>query len=233
MGNRYFVVRMSTIVINLKLIARNLGYKSSFYAFIIPVFIKSLASCTLFMRQELFGQWFTKLISLSGIAVLISSTVTALINQPSYAASVDFFCGKSNYQGKSVPATYARTHSGKEVLILRWISDDSFPPPWTAQRRCDEVSRRFQRSYDNGTLRYITTSHINKQSVVCAIANQSDACTDSNVLFTLKPGTKPSAVLARLLDRRGLAAGRVLNESGGDELTIDIDAYLQRVASEK
>ncbi|MBO3457144.1 COP23 domain-containing protein [Aetokthonos hydrillicola Thurmond2011] len=180
------------------------------------------------MEQKLLSNLFLGLITLSSI------TITAfLLNQPSYAAGVAFFCGKTKYQGRSVPATYARTQDGKQILILRWISDDSFPPPWTGQRRCNEVSRRFQRSYENSTLKYITTGSINKQSVVCAIANQEDPCTESNLLFTLKRGTKPSAVLARLLDRRGLAAGRVLNESGGDELTIDFDVYLQGVASEK
>ncbi|NEU72762.1 hypothetical protein PI95_009330 [Hassallia byssoidea VB512170] len=185
------------------------------------------------MRQKLFGQVLTGLTRLFSITVLISATVTALGNQPSYAEGTSFFCGKSKYQNKTVPATYARTQDGRQILMLRWISDDSFPPPWTAQQRCYKVSHRFQRSYDNGTLKYLTAGVIKKQSVVCAIANQSDTCTDSNLLFTLKPGTKPSAVLLKLLDRRGLAAGRVLNESGGDELTIDIDAYLQELGSEK
>jgi Circadian oscillating protein COP23 len=185
------------------------------------------------MRQKVFGQVLTGLTRLFSITVLISATVTALGNQPSYAAGTSFFCGKSKYQNRTVPGTYARTQDGKQILMLRWISDDSFPPPWTAQQRCYEVSRRFQRSYDNGTLKYLTAGIIKKQSVVCAIANQGDVCTDSNLLFTLKPGTKPSAILAKLMDRRGLVAGRVLNESGGDELTIDIDAYLQGAASEE
>jgi hypothetical protein len=187
----------------------------------------------LVMRQGLFDQVFKALIRLSSITVLISATVTALGNQPSYAEGKSFFCGKSKYQNRTVPATYARTQDGRQILMLRWISDDSFPPPWTAQQRCYEVSRRFQRGYDNGTLKYLITGIIKKQSVVCAIANQGDVCTDSNLLFTLKPGTKPSAVLAKLLNRRGLAAGRVLNESGGDEVTIDIDAYIEGVASEE
>jgi Circadian oscillating protein COP23 len=185
------------------------------------------------MRQGLFFQVLTALARLFSITVLISAIVTVLENQPSYGSATSFFCGKSKYQNRTVPATYARTQDGRQILMLRWISDDSFPPPWTAQQRCYEVSRRFQRGYENGTLKYLITGIIKKQLVVCAIANQGDACTDRNLLFTLKPGTKPSAVLVKLLDRRGLAAGRVLNESGSDELTIDIDAYLQGAASEE
>ncbi len=184
------------------------------------------------MKQKSSSKFFRGLI-FSSLALVVFSTAHILLNQPSYAGKAAFFCGKSKFQGRTVPATFARTQNGKQILMLRWVSDDSFPPPWTAQRRCDEVSRRFQRGYDNGSLKYLTTGIVNRESVVCTLANQGDACTSNNLLFTLKPGTKPSNVLARLLDRRGLAAGRVLNESGGDELTIDIDAYIQGIASQE
>ncbi len=185
------------------------------------------------MKQGLFGQVLTGLTELFGITLLVTSTVAVLINQPSYALDTSFFCGESKYQGRTVPATYVSTQNGKKVMMLRWVSDNSFPPPWTPQRRCEEVSRRFQRSFDNGTLRYIITGVIKGQSVVCAVEQQGNACADSNVLFTLKPGTQPSAVLTRLLDTRGLAAGRVLNEAGGDDLVIDVDAYIRGIASQK
>lgn len=185
------------------------------------------------MKQGLFSPLLAELTGLFGIIILVTSTVTALVNQPTYAVDTIFFCGKSKHQGRTVPATYVRTQSGRQLMMLRWVSENSFPPPWTPQIRCNEVSRRFQRSYDHGTLRYIITGIINKQSVVCAVAQQGDACTNNNVLFTLKPGTKPSAVLTSLLDTRGLAAGRVLDEAGGDDLIIDVGAYIQGIASQK
>ncbi|MFB2769390.1 COP23 domain-containing protein [Pelatocladus sp. BLCC-F211] len=94
------------------------------------------------------------------MTTLITSALTAFINQQSYAAGTQFYCDKSKYQNRTVPATYVRTQDGKRILMLRWVDNDSFPPPWTTQKRCDEVSRRFQRSYDNGTLKYIITGTI-------------------------------------------------------------------------
>ncbi|MDS9397841.1 COP23 domain-containing protein [Aphanizomenon flos-aquae NRERC-008] len=106
------------------------------------------------------------------------------------------------------------------------------PPPWTAQRRCDEVSRRFQRSNDNGTLKNITTGTLRGEPVVCAGTSQNTACTSNNLLFTLKRGVNPSATLRRLLDRRGLAAGNTLNESAGDTINIDFQLYLDNATVE-
>jgi hypothetical protein len=53
-------------------------------------------------------------------------------------------------------------------------------------------------------------------------------------LFTLKRGSNANATLRRLLDRQGLAAGNVLNESGGeDSMYVDVDEYLNAVPLEE
>ncbi len=141
---------------------------------------------------------------LMGLVVTLGTTTS--INQPSLAGNTTFFCRRSN----GVPVTFARTPRGN-VPIIRWVSNSYFPPPWTPQRRCEEVARRFQRNRNNGTLRFITTGTLRGEPVVCAASNKDDRCTSSTLLFTLKRGSNANATLRRLLDRQGLAAGNVLN----------------------
>src|SRR5690348_15669534 len=101
------------------------------------------------MRLRFLGQGLTGV----AIASLTVSTITTIISQPSYARGTTFFCAKS----KGIPITFARTQDGRKVPMIRWISQDYFSQQWPVERRCQEVSRRFQRSYDNGTLKYIKT----------------------------------------------------------------------------
>ena len=164
---------------------------------------------------------------LTGLAVALGINTT--LNQPSYAGNTTFFCGRSN----SVPVTYARTPRGN-VPMIRWVSNNYFPPPWTAERRCQEVARRFQRNYDHGMLKGITTGTLRGEPVVCAATGKIEPCTDRTLLFTLKRGSNANITVQRLLDRRGLAAGNLLNENGGDSpIYVDVDEYLNNATADE
>ncbi len=101
----------------------------------------------------------------------------------------------------------------------------------TPRRRCGAVSSKFQRFYDHGILRYITADTLKGQPVLCATPSPGIGCTSDTVLFTLKPGSNPHATLRRLLDRRGLAGGMVLNESS-NSVDIDFERYLESGSDE-
>jgi Circadian oscillating protein COP23 len=176
------------------------------------------------MRLRLFGQVLTW--TSTAIALLSAFGLISTMSQPSYAGSPTFYCGTS----RKIPATMARTPRGNVPMIL-WASNDSFPPPWNnPQRRCLEVSRRFQKNYENGTLRYITTGTLRGQPVICGATSQYANCKDSTVLFTLKPGRDANQTLQSILDIRGLAAGRVPIEN--NDTVIDFDLYLNNVQVE-
>ncbi|MBN3909223.1 MAG: hypothetical protein HWQ35_22490 [Nostoc sp. NMS1] len=176
------------------------------------------------MRLKLFGQRSIGIVTAS----LTAFTTIVSINHPSYAGGTTFYCEKSN----GVPVTFARTQDGRKVPMIKWISQNYFSQEWTVERRCQEVSRRFQRSYDNGTLKYIKTGTLRGEPVVCAATKENAPCTDSTLLFTLKRGSNAKVTVRRLLNRRGLVAGSVLNESGGDTLNIDFDVYLNNATDE-
>lgn len=172
------------------------------------------------MRIWLFSQ------VVMGLVLTLSTTTT--FYEPSYAQTTTFYCGKS----KGIPATMARTQDGKKVPVIRWVSNNYFPPPWTERRRCFEVSRRFQKNFDNGSLKNITTGMLRGQPVVCAAISKNNPCTDTTLLFTLKRGVDANATVRRLLDRRGVAAGYILSESGSDKFNIDFDVYLNNATVE-
>ncbi|NMF65713.1 hypothetical protein DP113_14465 [Brasilonema octagenarum UFV-E1] len=102
-----------------------------------------------------------------------------------------FFCGMN----EGMLATLVRTSQGN-IPMIRWISGNDSEK--TA--RCKDVSARFQRTYENGTLNYLRTGTIKGQPVICAAASKEDIspCTDSTVLFILKPGTNPQQILDKL-----------------------------------
>ncbi|BAZ10409.1 hypothetical protein NIES4071_22240 [Calothrix sp. NIES-4071] len=170
----------------------------------------------------------TKIAKVSTIALLSISTVSVTINQPSHASSPTFFCAKN----KGLPKTYVRTQDGGKKPIISW--EKSLSPKLTAFERCKQVSQRFQRSSDNGTLKTITNGTVNGYPVVCATANTYDTCTDNNVLFTLPRGSNSKLVVERLLDPSGLEAGRIINQSGDNsQVYVDFATYIGKVKPER
>ncbi len=151
--------------------------------------------------------------TLAGCGIALGAIAT--LSQPSYAQVQDFFCGMSN--GK--PATIFLTSRGNNPMIL-WI-DTSLPSPWTPHQRCQEISTRFQRFHDNGTLKYIKAGWFNGQPVLCVAGYKGGPCLPNGLLVILKRGTDPHLTLQRLLDRRALAAGYMVYESD-DEIDEEL-----------
>ncbi len=186
------------------------------------------------MRQWVSGQVLTGVTKAFTIASLTAFATTATINQPSYAVSATFYCGQ-NQDG--VPVTFARTQDGKNVPMIRWLDKNYFSQKLTPQQRCQEVSQRFQRNFDNGTLRYIKAGMLSGQPVICAAAEKNAPCTHSTLLFTLKRGSDPNATARRLFYSSDSANANGIEEVGGDRskdpVNIDVEAYLYFTPSRK
>lgn len=155
----------------------------------------------------------------AGLALAMGAN--ALMSQPSLAET-KFFCGRS----QGTPATMVRTEVGSEPLI-RWTLRDLGNAGWSPDRRCQEVSARFQRFYDNGNLKFIRTGSINGQRVLCVSRYKGGPCPDSQVLVTLKKGTDAELVLQQLRDFRRGATSRPLQLTGtGTETYVDGETYI-------
>ena len=122
---------------------------------------------------------------------------------------------------QGVPATVALTKRGPvPVIVWRTTLGGGV---YTPQVRCDIVSKRFQKFYENGTLNFLTTGRKNRLPVVCVAQYKGGPCAQD--LFTLKPGANPGRTLRQLMAVRTGAAGP-LNESAA-RTYIDINNLLK------
>ena len=113
--------------------------------------------------------------------------------------------------------------------IIRWVStlgNGEYPP----ERRCQIVSEKFQKFYDQGTLKFLTTGRENRQNVICVSKTQEGACTGT--LYTLKPNDNPKQALQNLLDVRIRARSDIIIETDS-RLYIDISRFLEQEIKEK
>ncbi len=67
---------------------------------------------------------------------------------------------------QDIPITYARTPT-ETVEFIGWQSQAFSNSGYTPERRCQEVTARFQKHSDAGNLRFITTGRMNNQNVMC------------------------------------------------------------------
>jgi hypothetical protein len=182
------------------------------------------------MKLRLSSQALTARTAVLGM-VLATVGTTVMLNQASNAiSSTTFYCGKTVEKGVHIPTTFARTQDGKDIAVIRWVRKIFKNPNLTPQKRCKEVSQRFQKNYDNGTLRYVKPGTLNRSPVVCASVQKDAGCTNKTLLFTLEPGSNPEEIVRQLFDRRALAAGDALDQFGGNRsnepIVIDMEAYL-------
>ncbi len=172
------------------------------------------------MQLRLFAQILPGVATAFGTLVVGAIATVTTSNQPSYAGNNKFFCTQEG----GVPVTKVNTSRGKETFI-RWVVRDfkKFPP----SQRCQIVSARFQRYYDNGTLFITSRDNFQGYPVLCIANSKGTPCTSENILVTLKPGSDTGATLKQIIDfRRGVAAPPV-NLSGCQAITYDDgDLYL-------
>ncbi|ACK70079.1 hypothetical protein PCC7424_1641 [Gloeothece citriformis PCC 7424] len=135
-----------------------------------------------------------------------------------------FFCGMVQEKFTTLVLTQQ-----KIIPLIFWNSGYFADSGWTNQKRCLEVSRRFQRFNDGGKLDYIRTGIVNRYPVLCV-----GKCLTSEVLITLKPNTNPHQTLEELLSLRNrsrslpleLSADQVLSYDSAGELFVNIDKLI-------
>ncbi|NJO93899.1 MAG: hypothetical protein HC820_05220 [Hydrococcus sp. RM1_1_31] len=146
---------------------------------------------------------------------------------------VQFICGESfdKQTNRRLPTTFAWTHRGKMALV-RWKTEQF--PGYPPQRRCEEVSPRFQEAYNSGTLGMITNGTMNNQPVICTTTEQDGAC--QNLLMTLRSQDNSLKVLKEFEDiLNGRGVGPVVHSSGTPQrfVELDIQKFLNTAPVEK
>ena len=140
---------------------------------------------------------------------------------------VQFICAPSfdRQSDRDLPTTYAWTSRGK-VLVVRWETTKfkNYPP----QKRCEEISPRFQTAYDNGSLNLITNGSMNNQSVICTSREVGGAC--DTLLITLFPEDNSLEVLNQLKELlNGRQVGPIRHSSNTPQVyyQVDIENFLR------
>ncbi len=123
-----------------------------------------------------------------------------------------------------VPATVVQTKTGKQVPIIYWKSQTFSGAGWTPERRCQEVSARFQNYHSSGTLEYITTGRMNGLPVICVAKSDGGAC--AGLLYTLKPGQNATATLKKLFDVRTKPGAAPLEETTA-RMYLSVDSIIR------
>lgn len=158
--------------------------------------------------------------SLTSRVALILSVPLMLGGPPAAQAKAQgFVC--STLSG--VPTTLATMATGQQVPVIRWTSNVFDGAGWTPERRCQEVSARFDTLNRQGRLSYLTTGRINNQPVICTAPRDGAGC--DGLLYTLKPGQNATSTLRQLLDVR-LKVKDPLYETNG-RLYVRVESLLE------
>jgi len=148
-------------------------------------------------------------------------------------AKVEFICadGYDQQTDSRLPTTYAWTERGK-IAVVRWSTDFFERAGFSPQKRCELVSPRFQKAYDQRTLSYLTNGNMNGQSVICTATEPGGDCAD--LLLTLRPQDKPLVILEGLASIfRGRGTEPLRHISGQIYYPIDMQEFLRNAPVEE
>lgn len=153
-----------------------------------------------------------------------------ITNQQDISSSIQYRC----LQRKGVPATVAYTSRGM-VELIRWQHNYFHSSEYTPERRCQEVSDRFQQHAQINDLRFISTGVVNNYKAIC-IAKQTGHCKANGLLLTLDPDDNSQEVLRNLFSlEAGRKTGGLLKGIGSFipvntqiKKTIDLNEFLAR-----
>ncbi|MGF1675959.1 MAG: COP23 domain-containing protein [Rivularia sp. (in: cyanobacteria)] len=140
--------------------------------------------------------------------------------------SVTFLCKEifDTASQSNIPATVVwvpkrQTH----VLFIAWKSE--YFSNWSPKKRCEAVTQKFQKSYNEGRLSYLSTGKYNGYPVICA-AKPGETCNQENQLFTIKQGNNPELVLQRLLNISEGKSSEPLYQNSGKQLHLEVQTIL-------
>lgn len=149
----------------------------------------------------------------------------AFIQAPMAEASSALASSITCIDANGVPATVVKTKSGKQVPIIYWKSTTFSGSGWTPERRCREVSMRFQQFHSTDNLEFITTGRMNGLPVICVANSNGGPC--AGLLYTLKPGQNATATLQKLFDVQKKPDGSPLEETTS-RMYVSVDSVIQR-----
>ncbi|MEI6330638.1 MAG: COP23 domain-containing protein [Pseudanabaena sp.] len=139
----------------------------------------------------------------AGLSATFVMALSGLSAETSYAQSErksSFYCGKSA-DGRYV--TVFDNGRGARAVVINWVK--RFAQDWNPERRCEQVSRKFQQNYQLGNLRYLVPGIATNGTglpVICSSpvkVSQVIGCADEKIVMTLRPEDDSNEFLERLV----------------------------------
>ncbi len=149
------------------------------------------------------------------LVVTISLSMTGFPQRNQAQNSVSSY--RNQYQcieRNGIPTTVVNTQRGK-IELIAWKSNTFSGSGWTPQRRCQEITKRFQAFSDRGSLRFISHGFLNGYNIICVAekinnTNNSYKCTEDIIningkeydgtLITLEPQDDPIQLMKQLFN---------------------------------
>lgn len=170
----------------------------------------------------------------ASVLTLFSLTVGTILFSHGSAVSQKptFICGTSK---DGLPATIVQSPKHGEVALITWNSGFFKEGGFDDQTRCNIVSEKMQKYYDQDTLKYFVAGKVNRQPAICVVSSEESPCNNDSLLFTLKPGSNAEETVQRLFDMKSGASGEGLyentNVSAGERTYISFEEALERKAN--
>lgn len=155
---------------------------------------------------------------------------TTQVKENSQSDKVTFLCKEifDKADGtKNIPATVAWVpQRNGHIRLIAWKSE--YFSSWKPKKRCEAVTKNFQKYYDEGRLDYLSTGKRNGYPVICA-AKPGETCTKDNHLFTIKHGNNPQNVLKKLVDiTTGKSGVEPLYQNSGKQLHVEMQNVFEK-----
>lgn len=164
------------------------------------------------------------------MSILFAIIIFSLLGNGTEAKAASTLTSKiSCLNNAGTPTTVVATKTGKQVPIIYWKSTTFSGSGWTPERRCQEVSTRFQTYHEQGKLDYITTGRMNGMPVLCVTSVEGGAC--EGLLYTLKPGQNATVTLKKLFDIQTKPGTAPLQETTS-RIYVDVDSVIMRKSRE-
>ncbi len=174
----------------------------------------------------------TALTSLASLSINLSPSLSQSTSSESHPNKVTFFCREKfdTASGEKIPATIAWIPERKgHVYLIGWKSEYFNKGGWTPQKRCQEVTPKFQAAYEKGHLNYLYNGKSEKgYPIICGLANQGESCNSNNQLFTVKSGSNPEQVLQGLINSLEGKTSEPILQSSGEQIYIDVQNIFKK-----
>lgn len=144
--------------------------------------------------------------------------------------TIEFYCGKAkDLTSQSIlPATVVKVSGSEEEPVFIIWKSEAFGK-FTPQQRCETVSPKVQAAIQQG--RNFVRAGIDKQNgygIICAVANEEQACDRSTMLFTLKSYQNAETTIAGIVNfLNGNSVGPEI-QSAGNVIDLRKFASLKR-----